>query len=862
MARPAMTPAREGFSITSELSEFTEDQLLRLFQARPDLASPAPRDLSVVGTRAASWASINLCMITLNRACLQLLDALCLLPQPTTIASLIRLLGVGTHVDVDLDDLDVALRRLSELLLVARHGEHVRVHPQIAALSHPAGLGPPARGLLEAQTTTTLTTMGRNLGIDPGRTKAMMVASMATALADPDRVLAALRGAPAGTADLAAQLSHRPAASVPSGTYNLRSTSPVGWLAERGLVLATDWATVTMPREVGLALRGGHPFPGFSLRPPDIGWRPVDPALVEKLSTEHALRLVADMATILDSWQDAPPKLLKAGGIGIRDVRRAAAAIGRAEVDTARVIEFAAVAGLAGWDAAAGVALPRREYDDWLGLDVADRWVSVAVSWLATRLHVNLAGAIGTNEKPIPPLLDRPMEDPARHRRILVLAALSEGDRDHAAGVDTLAARVTWDAPPIWTGGPAAPHTMITWVREEAEMLGICADGALSRLGRAVVTGDVDQAIAILGAHTPKITSEFVIQADLTAVATGPLTAAVRRDLELMADLESSGAATVYRFHEPSLRRAYDAGWSDLEIVGFLDTHATKGVPQPLVYLVDDVGRRHGRVRVGSATCYLRSDEPSLLTEILLARRTAKLGLRQLAPTVLVSAADPETVVATLRANGYLPGLEDGTGDLVIRRQEVGRAGGGHGPSPRDRLTATPMQPATLAAAMAADLAQIAGGGGLAAYDSVAAGGEAPDRAHRQAELESLVRQLRAPRPAPVSGPRAVTPVEPPSPLSTGQLTLLHGDRERPREIAKSPDLIRQLLELSLESQWWLRLAYTNKRGQTQQLNVAVIDIDDAQVDVGTIPGADVRTLTIDRIVWARAMTLAEEEAL
>ena len=590
-----------------------------------------------------------------------------------------------------------------------------------------------------------------------------------------------------------------------------------------------------MPREVGLALRGGHPFPDFTLRPPAIRWHSVDAKGVDRAATEQAVVLVADIGTILAGWQEAPPKLLKAGGIGVRDIRRAATAIGRPEVDTARVIDMAAVAGLAGWDEEAGVALPRPEYDVWLERDIADRWLAIVDGWLTARLHVSLAGALGTNEKAIPPLLDRGPESAAGHRRLLVLAALMAGSRGEAADADSLAARVTWDAPPIWTGGPALPPTLIAWVLSECEMLGLCAQGALSDLGRAVLGGRRREAHAILTAHTPRLTSEFVIQPDLTAVAIGPLTAGVRSHLDLMADLESSGAATVYRFHEPSLRRAFDAGWTASEVVGFLDAHATKGVPQPLAYLVDDVGRRYGRARVGSATSYVRSDEPSLLTEILVARRLAKLGLRQLAPTVLVSAADPDTVIAALRANGYLPGEEDVAGDLVVRRQEVARAEIGHLSS---------AAPEAWAADIAGELAQIVDAGVLPPYGS-------PATTHHD-DLVALVGRLRA--------PRLTDPPKAPTPAPTARSD--DGELERPSQIVKTADLIRLLLELSLEHEWWLRLGYVNQRGQAHQLTATIFQIDGKQVDVGTMPGHGVRTLNIDRISWARALTPAEEDAL
>ena len=92
---------------------------------------------------------------------------------------------------------------------------------------------------------------------------------------------------------------------------------------------------------------------------------------------------------------------------------------------------------------------------------------------------------------------------------------------------------------------------------------------------------------------------------------------AIRTELDLLGDVESKGAATVYRISEGSVRRAFDAGRTAEDILAFLARHATRGVPQPLTYLVTDIGRRFGNVRVGSAISYLRSDDPALLAEVL-----------------------------------------------------------------------------------------------------------------------------------------------------------------------------------------------------------------------------------------------------
>ncbi|UUZ57808.1 helicase-associated domain-containing protein [Nocardioides sp. B-3] len=90
-------------------------------------------------------------------------------------------------------------------------------------------------------------------------------------------------------------------------------------------------------------------------------------------------------------------------------------------------------------------------------------------------------------------------------------------------------------------------------------------------------------------------------RADLTAVAPGPLETELARTLHLLADVESRGGATVYRFTNGSVRRAFDAGWSALEVHDFVGSVSRTPVPQPLTYLVDDVRAdlRHGPGRAG-----------------------------------------------------------------------------------------------------------------------------------------------------------------------------------------------------------------------------------------------------------------------
>jgi hypothetical protein len=153
-----------------------------------------------------------------------------------------------------------------------------------------------------------------------------------------------------------------------------------------------------------------------------------------------------------------------------------------------------------------------------------------------------------------------------------------------------------------------------------------------------------------------------MIQADLTAVAAGPLSHSVAADLRLLADQESRGAAAVFRFSAASLRRAYDRGWSATDIHSWLARHSATALPQPLVYLVDDADRRHGSIRVGPAASVVRVDDPAQAAALLNHPRAAELGLRQIAPTVLVAAVEEAELVTLLRDVGHAPIVEDAAG--------------------------------------------------------------------------------------------------------------------------------------------------------------------------------------------------------
>ncbi|EFF91677.1 conserved hypothetical protein [Streptomyces sp. e14] len=181
--------------------------------------------------------------------------------------------------------------------------------------------------------------------------------------------------------------------------------------------------------------------------------------------------------------------------------------------------------------------------------------------------------------------------------------------------------------------------------------------------------------------------------------------------LGVLANVESKGGATVYRFTPASVRRALDAGRSAADLHAFLTEHSRTPVPQPLAYLIDDVARKHGHLRVGAASAYVRCDDDALLNEILADKRSAGLGLRRLAPTVLAAQADPGALLEGLRAMGYAPAAESAAGDVMIARADSHRTPPRTAPEPvPDGPPApdTPLLSAAIRAIRAGDLAATA----------------------------------------------------------------------------------------------------------------------------------------------------------
>ncbi|MFJ9106417.1 helicase C-terminal domain-containing protein [Streptomyces sp. NPDC102283] len=683
------TPPR---TLAEALRARGDESLAGLLRARPDLLNPVPNDITQLATRAGTRASVVRALEHLDRFALQTAEALAVAPDPAPYDTLLSLLtGDGMDDGDQRDDagaaitaaLPGALSTLREQALVWGEDDRLRLVRTARELLAPSPQHPSPTGLGPTVAEATA-------GMSPGRLQEILAATGLPATHDPVSAVAALSSLFTDRTRMAHLLDTAPVEALsvldrlvwgpPYGEVTPNPTPPVKWLRDRGLLLPVSTRTVVLPREAALHLRAGRAHRVPEPVPPVVAVAATrDPQAVDRAAAGQAFTALSTVEELLKLWNGGGPAILRAGGLSVRELKRAANSLDVTEPIAAFWIELAYGAGLLASDGE-----PEERYaptpasDEWLDLTAEDRWTHLATAWLAATRTPGLVGgqdAKGRALSALGPELDRSAAPDVRRRILALFAELPPGT---APDAETLLRRLRWErplrggaTPPAATGpgeGADLRSRLALWTLNEAELLGITGRGALSAQARALLEEGPDAAAARLAPLIPEPLDHVLLQADLTAVAPGPLERPLAETLSVLADVESKGGATVYRFTPGSVRRALDAGQAATDLHAFLAAHSRTPVPQPLSYLIDDVARRHGHLRIGSASAYVRCDDEAVLNEILADRRSTGLRLRRLAPTVLASQADPGSLLEALRDIGYAPAAESAEGDVLITR--------------------------------------------------------------------------------------------------------------------------------------------------------------------------------------------------
>jgi XPB/Ssl2-like helicase family protein/WYL domain-containing protein len=390
---------------------------------------------------------------------------------------------------------------------------------------------------------------------------------------------------------------------------------------------------------------------------------PVASADVDQEAAATATAFTAHAASVLRVCSSSPPTLLKAGGVGTRELSRVRKAAQCDDIVVRLVLETAYAAGLLARDG--GQISATSDYDEWAEREPADRLtVLLRAWWTLPRTATEVRDDDG---KALPVLAGTPpCTSCVQARNGLLTAAAHLPENRGARSTTELGPLLSWYRP-LAHRLPQDTTPFATLIRE-AELLGVIARGALSCLGAAVRTEDAEALTAACGDLLPTATKTAHFGGDLTAVVTGTPSARLAALLDSVADREAGDAASIWRFTPGTVRRALDTGRTADDISAELTAVAVGGLPQPLSFLIQDAARGHGRMRIAPAACVIHSEEPALLAELAAHRKLANLCLRQLAPTVLVSRAPLDKSLAALRAAGYAPIAEAADGTVRVEQ--------------------------------------------------------------------------------------------------------------------------------------------------------------------------------------------------
>ena len=595
-------------SFSDYLRSIDDAAFLALFSARPDLVTPVPPDIASLAVRACSAPSLARAIDSLNQWQFQVLEAASTLTEPFILKSLVALTDKAAAV---------ALDHLISVGLIYPSDDGMRLPTQLRDVigNEPAGLGPVSIVKLK-------------------------LSELDDAPLDAKKVLERLIWGP------------------PRGSVgDIKNPGPgVTWLLERKFLVPLDQRTVILPREVAIYLRGGKTHRENLINPPVLAGtkrdeRQVNLAAIANIST--VLRWVEEL---LNFWAEEPADALRAGGLGVRDLKIISNHLGVDETCTAFITELAYLTSLISVDSDERI-MPSNKFDIWLMQTPADRWQVLASAWLITSRVSGLVGrAQAKNVAALGPELDRVN---ATRVRALTLSILNES-QSIAPDAPSFLALMNWRAPV--RRNSSLQEELATWTLREAEWLGISGQGAISKYGVGFLNGDD---LNLINDDLPKTVDHILIQSDNTAIAPGPLEHEISQQLAIMAEIESRGGATVYRFSEATIRRALDHGKTGDEIKAFLIKTSKTPMPQPLEYLIADVAKKHGKLRVGNTSSFIRCEDTALIAQIMNDKKLEVLALRRIAPEVVICDHDAADTMRILRESGYLPAAESANGLML-----------------------------------------------------------------------------------------------------------------------------------------------------------------------------------------------------
>ena len=661
-------------SLATSLAGLDRARLTQLLEHRPDvLVEPVPRSVAELAERLNGVGSLSRALPEMNRneVTVAELVAVQVGAEPAALAARLRASEADVRKVVD----GLCARGLA-WNVDGRVGLPDRLADQFAAVNahfRPiAVIGRQARVDDLRMALAGLDGVRADCPNPSSLRKPELIERLAELVTDPETISRAVAGLP--------QSARRHLDLLLRGGYvffgSVDRNGPEAQLTRAGLLVGGPFHHPELPREVAVALRltevgglVGRPQLAESTDGPDDGRAGAEAALLA-------------LTALLDEARRRPLAALKKGGVGARERTRLTSRLGLA--DPALWIDLAHAAGLLA--RVPDGYVPTAGYDEWREQEPGVSWSRIADTWF----DLNLAPTSREIEdgEVAPPLH---LESAAGMLRRALLRAAAGGRSLQAVGK-----QIDWFCP-LHHYDDTGRARKIAAALHEAGLLGVVVGDRLSALGEHLVAaggrpGAADVLAGRCADLLPAARGLVVLQSDLTAVVSGQPSAATARLLAATAVPETHGAASIWRFTPDGVRGALDAGWTADELRAELTSASDRPLPQPLDYLITDVARRHGAVRVRAVRACVTGSEAEI-AEILHTRALRTVGLRRLAPTVLASPVDVDEVLSRLRAAGFAPVPEDADGVVVVPDRA--------GPSAPDVRTAPPrgrVAPADLAA--------------------------------------------------------------------------------------------------------------------------------------------------------------------
>lgn len=661
-------------ALVTWLSGLDDTELEALLERRPGLLlGPPPRNFDELAQRMWHPYSLMAALQSRELPQLQLLEAAQLLGDGCTIAELAHLLAPTDEQHLEQVDRIVGDLAADGIVLADADGQLLLPASLTRIFPQPLGLGVPIRYLLDDLTVDAMRRIQTGLGLERQKNRAETVASLITFYRVIDNLRDVLASAPPGVIDelrgFLSEDDEEEVAPFNLDRYRARKAA-VEWTGGHGLSISSGWGREwVIPAEVARALLGPDYQAPFVPRCPEPPTRPLrlalnpasGPAQFDQGAAAAATRFADHALAVLDHVARRPITQVKSGGVGVRELTRISKAT-RVEVTAVRLIlELAFAAGLL---RGKGLKVTTSDqFDSWRDAEPGRRLATLLIEWW--QMGHTPTQARGDDGRATPALVGAAACSACRLTRTgLVTTMISIGGAsEQSAWVET----TLWRHPMAHSIPDDAGDPFAT-VWREAEELGVISQGAVTTLGRALADSEVDATTDLVkttAAMLPQSADSALFGGDLTAVVVGAPSARVAALLDRAADREVLGSASTWRFSPTSVRRALDEGIAADQLREALASIASGPLPQPLEYLISDVARRHGQLRLTSAQTCIRCDDPALLEAVAADRKLARLDLRLLAPTVLAAAAPSGELMDALRAAGYFPVSDDAPNVVV-----------------------------------------------------------------------------------------------------------------------------------------------------------------------------------------------------